>query len=157
MAPWRWSPLLWRFCRQGVSHRRLMVSASPRMGDTTWVRQRRPRPKRHPCKGEREVRPSHRNCLRPSVRLEHLCSTTIPMHRLKCSGGALRALASLRVCLPVCLHGETWLSSDLLQACHMLVYHSHLIRNLVHFPATSIKTAVHYFLLSIDTAVYDFT
>ena len=29
----------------------------------------------------------------------------IPMHRLYCCSGALRALASLGICLPVCLHG----------------------------------------------------
>ena len=37
------------------------MSASPRMGDTTRMRQSRFRPRHHPCKGEREVRPSRRN------------------------------------------------------------------------------------------------
>ena len=42
------------------------------------------------------------------------CRAAILMHRLNCSGGALRALATLRVCVPVYLHGETWLPSLLL-------------------------------------------
>ena len=42
------------------------------------MRHRRSRPRRRPYKGEREVRPSCRNWLRSSVRLESLCSTTIP-------------------------------------------------------------------------------
>ena len=46
--------------------------------------------------------------------LNLLCITAIPIYRLNCSGGVLRALASLRVCWPVCLHGETWLPSVLL-------------------------------------------
>ena len=33
----------------------------------------------------------------------------ISVHRLYCFGDALRALASLHVCLPVCYHGKTWL------------------------------------------------
>ena len=46
--------------------------------------------------------------------LNFLCSTAIPMHRLNYSSGTLRALASLNVCGPVCLHGKTWLPSILL-------------------------------------------
>ena len=46
--------------------------------------------------------------------LNLLCSTAIPVLRLNCFGGALRTLANLRVCGPVCLHGETWLPSVLL-------------------------------------------
>ena len=61
VARWRWSPLLWRFCRWELSHRRLLLCASPRMRDTTWARHRRPRSKRHPCKGDQEVRLSRRN------------------------------------------------------------------------------------------------
>ena len=53
----------------------------------------------------------------PSV-LNVLCSTAIAMHRLTCSTSALRALASLRVCFPACLHGETWLLAS--RACSTL-------------------------------------
>ena len=38
------------------------------MGDTTWVPQRRFRPRRHPCKGERKVWPSRRNRWKSLVR-----------------------------------------------------------------------------------------
>ena len=38
-----------------------------------------------------------------------------PMHRLYCGSGVLRALASLRVYLPVRPHGKTWLPSARLQ------------------------------------------
>ena len=57
------------------------------------------------------------------------CRKVIPTHRLYCCCCALRALASLSACLPVCLHGKTWPPSSMLQACHMLVHH---IRNLIH-------------------------
>ena len=58
----------------------------------------------------------------PPKLVEHMgsgstvCGTDIPMHRLYCFSGALRALGSLGVCLPVCFHGKTWLPSVLLQA-----------------------------------------
>ena len=68
VAYWRWSPLLWRFYQWEVSHRRLLLCASPRMGGTTWARHRRSRPQRHPCKQGREVRPSRRNWSRSSGR-----------------------------------------------------------------------------------------
>ena len=54
------------------------MSASPRMGDTTWAPQRRLGPKRHPCKGERKVRPSCRNWSRSSVRLEPFVQYSYP-------------------------------------------------------------------------------
>ena len=37
------------------------------MRDPTWAPQRRSRPRRHSCKGEREVRPSRRNRSRSSI------------------------------------------------------------------------------------------
>ena len=43
--------------------------------------------------------------------LDPFCRKAIPMHRLNCFSGALRALASLLVCWHVCLHGKTWLPS----------------------------------------------
>ena len=61
VARWRWSPRLWRFRRWELSHQRLLMGASPRMGDTTRIRQRHTRPRHHPCKGEREVWPSRRS------------------------------------------------------------------------------------------------
>ena len=78
VACWRWSPLLWRFCRCELSHRRLLLCASPRMGDTTWARRRRSRPRRHPCKGDREVRSSRRNWSRSSVRFEPFVQYSYP-------------------------------------------------------------------------------
>ena len=80
------------------------------------------------------------------------CRKVIPPNRLSCCCGALRALASLRVCLPVCLHGETWLPSSMLQTCYMLVHLSHLIRNLVQLLVPSIETAVH----SVEKVVHSF-
>ena len=47
-----------------------MVSASPRVGDTTQAPQRRSRPGRHIYKGEREVRFSRRKRSRSSIRLK---------------------------------------------------------------------------------------
>ena len=38
VARWRWSPRLWRLHRWELSHQRLMMSASPRTGDTTRMR-----------------------------------------------------------------------------------------------------------------------
>ena len=61
VARWRWSLRLWRLRRWELSHQRLLMGASPRKGDTTLMRQHRARPRHHPCKGEREVRPSRRN------------------------------------------------------------------------------------------------
>ena len=55
----------------------------------------------HHAKTGRDLRPV----------LNTLRSTTIPVLHLNCCGGALLALASLRVCGPACLHGETWLPS----------------------------------------------
>ena len=120
VARWRWSPRLWRLRRWELSHQRLLMSASPRMRDTTRMRHCRCRPQHHPCKGEREV---HAETGRVGVWAgsNPACSKAIPMHRLYCRCGALRALASLRVCLPVCLHGETWLPSAMLQACQTLL------------------------------------
>ena len=60
------------------------------------------------------------------------CRKSIPTHCLSCCCGALSALASpiISVCLlPICLRGETWLPSSMLQACEMLV---HSIRKLIH-------------------------
>ena len=54
-----------------VSHQRLLVSASPRIGDTIWAPQRGPRTQRHPYKGEREVQPSCRNWSRWSSGRDH--------------------------------------------------------------------------------------
>ena len=48
------------------------------MGDTTWAPQRRSRPRRHPCKGEREVRPSRRNRSRSSIRLKPFVQFNYP-------------------------------------------------------------------------------
>ena len=117
VARWRWSPRLWRLRRWGLSHQRLLMSASPKMGDTTRMRQRHSRPRHHPCKGEREVWPLRRNwsswCLgrvQPGEQKSH------PTHCLYCCCGALRALASLSVSRPVCLHDKTWLPSFILQA-----------------------------------------
>ena len=83
VARWRWSPLLWRFCRWELSHRRLLLSASPRMVNTTWAQQRRPRPKRHPCKGDREIRPSHRNRSRSLVRFKPFVQYSYPHRSLE--------------------------------------------------------------------------
>ena len=60
-----------------------------------------------------------------------VCRTPIPMHRLNCCSGALRTLASLGVCLPVCLHGKTWLPSVVLQAGLTLTYYSRHLREFV--------------------------
>ena len=49
--------------------------------------------------------------------LDPFCRTAIPMLRLNCSSGAPRALASLFLCWHVCLHGKTWLPSNLLEVC----------------------------------------
>ena len=75
----------------------------------------------------------------------------IPTHRLYCCSGALRALANLGVCGPVCLHGKTWLPSAMFQACQTLIDTSsflyiffHLIRNLVQFPVPSIESFFHH-------------
>ena len=61
MARWRWYSLVWRFCRWEVSHQRLLLCAFWKMGNTTWATQRRFRPKRLPCQGDWEDRPSSRN------------------------------------------------------------------------------------------------
>ena len=69
----------------------------------------------------------------------------IPPHRLYCCSGALRALSSLGVCMPVCLHSKTWLPSATLQACQTLIetrsflyIFFQLIRNFVQLPVPSI-------------------
>ena len=76
------------------------------------------------------------------------CRKVIPTHCLYCCCRALRALASLNVCMPVCLHGETWLPSSMFQACYMLVdlFHLlfHLIRNLVQRLVPSIESFFHH-------------
>ena len=51
----RLSSSLYRLCRREVSHRRLLVCASPWVRDTALAPQRLCRPTRHPCEGEREV------------------------------------------------------------------------------------------------------
>ena len=68
------------------------MTISPRMGDTTWVLQRRPRPKCRPYKGEREVRPSCRNWSRSLVRLKPFvqysylhASLVLPWQRPPCA------------------------------------------------------------------------
>ena len=154
VARWRWSPRLWRLRRWELSHQRLLMGASPRMGDTTRMRHCRSRPRHHPCKGEREVRPSRRNWsswflgrVQPGVQKSHPHALLVLLlRRPPCARDA-----SLRVCLPVCLHGETWLPSSMLQACYMLVHVSHLIGNLVQLLVPSIEIAVHSFLLSIES------
>ena len=50
------SLLLWRFCRWELGPQRLWISASPRIGDTTWARHRCSQPRCHSCKEKREVR-----------------------------------------------------------------------------------------------------
>ena len=93
------------------------------------MRQRRTRPRYHPCQGEREVRPSAESGrVSDWAGFYPACRKATPTHCLYCCCGALRALASPSVCLPVCLHGKTWLPSSTLQAYQMLV---HLIRNFV--------------------------
>ena len=70
VACWRWSSLPWRLRRWEASHWRLMVSASPRMGDTMWVPQRSCLPEHSPLnKGVLEVRCSHHRRL-----VEHIGS-----------------------------------------------------------------------------------
>ena len=54
-----------------------MLCASPKMRAATWAPQRRSRPRRRPCKGEREVRPSRRNRSRSLVRLEPSCAVNL--------------------------------------------------------------------------------
>ena len=75
----------------------------------------------------------------------------IPTHCLYCCSGALRALVSLGVCVPVCLHGKTWLSSAILQACQTLIdtrpflyIFFHLIQNFVQLPVPSIESFFHH-------------
>ena len=87
----------------------------------------------------------------------------IAAHRLYCCSGAFQALLSLGICVPVCLHGKTWLPSAMLQACYMRAHHSRLIRNLVQLPVPSIEITVHSvekavnsFLLFIEPAVHYF-
>ena len=75
----------------------------------------------------------------------------IPTHRLYCGSGALRALQSLGVCVPVCLHGKTWLPSAILQACQTLIGSRsflytffHLILNFVQLPVPSIESFYYH-------------
>ena len=70
------------FCRREVNHRRLMLCASSWVRDTTWAPRRRSRPRRRPCKGEREIWPSRRNWVElvfgpGSTRLEEKLSPCI--------------------------------------------------------------------------------
>ena len=55
----------------------------PRVGDTSWAPQRRSRPKRYPCKGDREIRPTRRNRARSSVRLEPFVQYSYPRASLE--------------------------------------------------------------------------
>ena len=71
-------------------------------------------------------RVGHRAGINPASR------KAIPMHRLYCCSDALRALANLCVCGPVCLHGKTWLPSVMLRACQTLIYTSPLSKKLIH-------------------------
>ena len=103
VARWRWSPRLWRLRRWELSHQRMLMSASPRMGDTTGMQHCRSRPRYHPCKGEREVRPSRRNwsswCLsrvRPGVQKSHPhASLVLLLRRPPCARESSCLLARL--------------------------------------------------------------
>ena len=105
----------------GSKYSLLVLCASPRVRDTTRAPQRRSRPKRHLYKEEREVRLSCRIRSRSSVRLEPFEQYSYPRASLELLWwGPPRARESwcLRV---VCLHGEMWLPSVLLQACYTLI------------------------------------
>ena len=69
--------------------------------------------------------------LRPILNLL-FSSTAIPTHRLYCCSGALRALLSLGFCVPVCLHGKTWLPSAMLQACQTLFQYFRMFFEMIH-------------------------
>ena len=133
VAGCNWSPWLWRLRRWELSYQRLLMSASPRMGDTTRMRQRRTRPRHHPARESGRFG-LHAETGRVGVwaRFNPACRKTIPTHCLYCCCGALRALASLSVCLPVCLHGETCLPSSMLQACQMLFQYFRLFLEVTH-------------------------
>ena len=151
VARWNWSAWLWRLRRWKLGYQRLLMGASPRMGDTTRMRQRRTRPRHHPCKGEREVRPSRRNW-------STWCLGRVQPGEQKSNPHALLVLLLRRppcaresqCLLAVCLHGETWMPSSMLQACYMLVHLFHLIQNVVQLLVPSIEKAVHSFQLSIE-------
>ena len=69
--------------------------------------------------------------------------TAIPVLCLNCFGRALRALVSLRVCGPVCLHDKISLPRVLLQACFTLILQSHLFCYLVQLIHLLIELALH--------------
>ena len=86
--------------RWELSHQRLLMGASPRIGDTTRMRQRRTRPRHRPCKGEREVQPSRR-----LVELVFGPGSTrraeTPPPRIACTSVTAPSVRS-RVCVSVC-------------------------------------------------------
>ena len=66
------------------------------------------------------------------------------MHRLYCCSDALRALASLCVCGPVCLHGKTWMPSVMLRAYQTLIYTSPLSKKLIHVRVPLFEDFFHH-------------
>ena len=143
MARWRWCPWLWRLHRWELSHRRLLVSASPRMetrlGRRSAVLDQNVFPAR---KMRRFVFCAESDRGLRSILNLLFSSTAIPTHRLYCCSGAPRAILSLSVCGLVCLHGKTWLPSIMLQACQTLFQYFRLFFEMTH----------HQLNLSIYTA-----
>ena len=99
------------------------------MGDTNWVPQRR----RFGAVITKSGR-THRVGINPVGRI------AVPMHRLYCRSGALRVLASLRICLPVCHHGKTWLPSVRLQVGLTLIHTSPIFHHFVQLPVSSTES-----------------
>ena len=71
----------------------------------------------------------------------------IPMHRLYCCSGALRALTSLRVCGSICLHDKTWLPSTRPQPCYPLSHTSQIIHIFCHLIVSPVTDFEGFFNL----------
>ena len=132
-----WSPRLWRLRRWKLSHQRLLMTRMGRAAlDHDII------PARESGRFDLHAQTGR---LGDWAGFNPACRKAIPTHCLHCCCGALRALASLSACLPVCLHGKTWLPSFMLQACYMLVNLSHLIGNLVHLLVSSVVHSIESF------------
>ena len=71
-----------------------------------------------------------------------------PLHSICCS--ARRALASLRVWQYVCLRGETWLPSSMLQSCSTLICRFHVLRKFAQLFILSVEVPLHSIQLPIE-------